>query len=184
MKPPLHAPKRRGEWVELQFMARAHAHGLIVSKPWGDSARYDFIVECPPSLRCHPERTRKRESKDLQNAKATHSNSSYSGKNRETTNEKSETARFHRVQVKSTFQRPKGCDAYLCNTTSRGPLGDHYAYSPNQVDFFAFFVIPEDIWYIVPITELRRTRFAAYLNPYQPKNKYFRYMEAWHLLQK
>src|SRR5438552_12970322 len=38
-------PKRRGEWVELQFMARAAAHGLTVSKPWGDSARYDFIVE-------------------------------------------------------------------------------------------------------------------------------------------
>ena len=38
-------PKKRGEWVEMQFMARAAAHGLSVSKPWGDSCRYDFIVE-------------------------------------------------------------------------------------------------------------------------------------------
>ena len=38
-------PKKRGEWVELQFVARAAHHGLTVSKPWGDTARYDFIVE-------------------------------------------------------------------------------------------------------------------------------------------
>ena len=43
--PLIKHPKRRGEWVELQFMARAAAHGLTVSKPWGDSARYDFAVE-------------------------------------------------------------------------------------------------------------------------------------------
>src|SRR2546423_10400572 len=44
MKTIVH-PKKRGEWVELQFMARAAHHGLTVSKPWGDTARYDFIVE-------------------------------------------------------------------------------------------------------------------------------------------
>jgi len=38
-------PKRRGEWVELQFMARVAGLGLQVSKPWGDSARYDVGVE-------------------------------------------------------------------------------------------------------------------------------------------
>jgi len=37
--------KRRGEWAELQFMARAAEHGLSVSKPWGDSERYDVGVE-------------------------------------------------------------------------------------------------------------------------------------------
>src|SRR5579864_1184755 len=45
MPPKIHAPKRRGEWVELQFMARATGKGFTVSKPWGDSARYDFAVE-------------------------------------------------------------------------------------------------------------------------------------------
>src|SRR5882762_10288710 len=38
-------PKQRGEWAELRFMSRAAEHGLRVSKPWGDSARYDFAVE-------------------------------------------------------------------------------------------------------------------------------------------
>lgn len=37
--------KQRGEWVEMLFMARASAEGLQVSKPYGDSAAYDFIVE-------------------------------------------------------------------------------------------------------------------------------------------
>jgi hypothetical protein len=38
-------PKRRGEWAELRFMAAAAEHGLSVSKPWGDSERYDVGVE-------------------------------------------------------------------------------------------------------------------------------------------
>jgi hypothetical protein len=37
--------KQRGEWVEMLFMARAAREGLQVSKPYGDSASYDFIVE-------------------------------------------------------------------------------------------------------------------------------------------
>jgi hypothetical protein len=42
--------KQRGEWVEMRFMARAAEEGLQVSKPYGDSAAYDFIVE--HSARC------------------------------------------------------------------------------------------------------------------------------------
>lgn len=37
--------KERGEWAELAFMARAAKEGLRVSKPHGDSARYDVVVE-------------------------------------------------------------------------------------------------------------------------------------------
>ncbi len=130
-------PKRRGEWVEMQFMARAAAHGLTVSKPWGDSARYDFIVE-----------TR---------------------------------GLCHRVQVKSTSCKDR--KAYLCNTVSRNITGLVGTYSAASIDFFAFYIVPEDLWYIVPIAELKRAKFAVYLNPYDRKNRYFRYMEAWHLLK-
>jgi len=131
-------PKRRGEWVELQFMARAAAHGLIVSKPWGDSARYDFIVE--------------------------------------------HRGRFLRVQVKSTTSLVKG--AYLCNTISRGPSakGPGRSYTAREIDFFAFFIIPEDLWYIVPISECH-ARFAVHLDPYRRDSKYFPYLEAWQLLR-
>ncbi len=43
--PPLADFKRRGEAAELLFLYRAAALGLIVSKPYGDSAKYDFIVD-------------------------------------------------------------------------------------------------------------------------------------------
>ncbi len=40
-------PKARGEWVESVFMARAGERGLAVSKPWGESSSYDFVVGRP-----------------------------------------------------------------------------------------------------------------------------------------
>lgn len=36
--------KLRGEWAESVFMARAGERGLQVSKPWGESNSYDFVV--------------------------------------------------------------------------------------------------------------------------------------------
>jgi PD-(D/E)XK endonuclease len=37
--------KRRGEIGEAAFLAKASAMGFGVAKPWGDSDRYDFIVD-------------------------------------------------------------------------------------------------------------------------------------------
>jgi hypothetical protein len=36
--------KLRGEWAEMCFMTRAAEHGLQVNKPWGEMARYDFVI--------------------------------------------------------------------------------------------------------------------------------------------
>lgn len=36
--------KKRGEWAESVFMARAAEHGLPVSKPWGEMSSYDFVI--------------------------------------------------------------------------------------------------------------------------------------------
>ena len=38
-------PKLQGELAELLFMHKATTLGLTVSKTFGDSAKYDFIVE-------------------------------------------------------------------------------------------------------------------------------------------
>jgi len=38
-------PKRRGEVSELAFFYKAAALGFGVAKPWGDSERYDFILD-------------------------------------------------------------------------------------------------------------------------------------------
>ncbi len=38
-------PKRRGEMGEISFLQRASQKGLRVSRPFGDSDAYDFIVD-------------------------------------------------------------------------------------------------------------------------------------------
>ena len=43
-------PKRKGELAELRFWTEATRRGMIVSKPYGDSARYDFVVDCGGKL--------------------------------------------------------------------------------------------------------------------------------------
>lgn len=37
--------KRQGELIELAFLYKAAALGLGVAKPWGESGRYDLIVD-------------------------------------------------------------------------------------------------------------------------------------------
>lgn len=39
--------KKRGEWVELRFMASAAEHNLPASKPFGDSENFDVVVGRP-----------------------------------------------------------------------------------------------------------------------------------------
>ena len=39
--------KKRGEWAESVFIARASEEGLAASKPWGDSRSYDCVVGRP-----------------------------------------------------------------------------------------------------------------------------------------
>ncbi len=38
-------PKRQGELAELAFVMKAMSMGFLVSKPWGDSDRYDFVAD-------------------------------------------------------------------------------------------------------------------------------------------
>lgn len=38
-------PKRTGELSEAAFLLKAQSMGFQVAKPWGDSERYDFIVD-------------------------------------------------------------------------------------------------------------------------------------------
>ena len=44
-------PKRQGELAELCFAHRAARLGLVVSKPYGDCAPYDFVVDGAGNLR-------------------------------------------------------------------------------------------------------------------------------------
>jgi hypothetical protein len=64
-------------------------------------------------------------------------------------------------------------------------------YSPKQLDIFAAYVIPEDVWYFIPAVLLlgERRRTIAMLSPVVPPKKkacyrYECYREAWELLTK
>jgi hypothetical protein len=65
------SPKRRGELGEIAFLHRATILGLRVSKPFGDSDPYDFIVDNGRHLsRVQVKATATRHSKSSYNIKA------------------------------------------------------------------------------------------------------------------
>jgi hypothetical protein len=81
---------------------------------------------------------------------------------------------FVRVQVKCTlFKRD---NSYQCSLTA-----NHILYTPAQIDFFAAYVIPADVFYILPLAATHNQPDII-LSPHRKKSKYAQYKEAWHLL--
>jgi PD-(D/E)XK endonuclease len=83
---------------------------------------------------------------------------------------------FVRVQVKCTiFHRG---NSYKCHLDSNG-----VPYRPDQIDFFAAYVIPTDTWYILPI-KATNGQPDILLTPHCKNGKYAKYKEAWPLLKR
>jgi hypothetical protein len=82
---------------------------------------------------------------------------------------------FVRVQVKSTMFLDRG--GYV--VTVRGWKGK---YTGDPFDFVAAYLIPLDIWYILPGDSFKM-RGSVGLYPKLKKSKYGIYKEAWHLLR-
>jgi hypothetical protein len=55
-------------------------------------------------------------------------------------------------------------------------------YSEEQIDVIAAYVVPEDAWFLIPVSELRTK--TLYLPPPEraKASKYGRFLEAWELL--
>jgi hypothetical protein len=123
--------KLRGEWAELCFMARAAENGLQVNKPWGEMARYDFVI--------------------------------------------GHEGQFVRVQVKSTMAREG--TGYHCTVR-----GGHRPYEGDVFDFLAAYLVPDDVWYIIPATVVSGQGGVS-LYPRSRNSKYAPYKEAWELLR-
>lgn len=83
----------------------------------------------------------------------------------------------HRVQVKSTIRTPKG-GAYPCHM----PAGKRLERVLEEIDFVAAYVIPLDLWYIIPAGVVAKRKGSIWLAPWNRRSKYERYLEAWHLL--
>jgi PD-(D/E)XK nuclease superfamily protein len=86
-----------------------------------------------------------------------------------------QNGRIVRVQVKSTvFREGTG---YSCSMKdSKGP------YKKNSFEFVAAYVIPEDVWFIIPEKKVRG-KWSVGLYPNLEVSKYGEYKEAWDLLQ-
>jgi hypothetical protein len=124
-------PKARGEWGESVFMVRAVEHELPVSRPWGDSNSFDFVVGKP--------------------------------------------GRFVSVQVKSTTVKNGG--GYVCSVRQ-----NNAKYARGAFDFLAAYVIPEDVWYIIPAKKLAGRGYVTLCSDSEGAN-FEEYREAWHLLR-
>jgi hypothetical protein len=80
--------------------------------------------------------------------------------------------RFLRIQVKSTEMWAAGC--YLCQLHA----GGNRLYTEKEIDYFAIYVLPEDVWYIFPVKTLVGMS-AVGLTPNRATSKYNRYKENW-----
>jgi hypothetical protein len=125
--------KQRGEWAESLFLARANELGVIVSKPWGDSRSFDFVVGRP--------------------------------------------GRFSAVQVKCTIARVRYGPGYVCKVCGNRKK----RYPPGSFDFMAAYVIPKNVWYIIPEYEVWGMKSLCLCTQHN-KARYEPYLEAWHLL--
>ena len=83
-----------------------------------------------------------------------------------------------RVQVKSTIY--KVGNAYVCNTR---PDDDKKPYTVREIDFLAAYVIPVNVWYIVPAGVATRLKGNIWLSPHKKGHKYERFMEAWGVMK-
>lgn len=88
--------------------------------------------------------------------------------------------RLWRVQVKSTMCRC-GRRSYACVAH---PNQKTRPYRRREFDFLAAYVIPEDLWYIIPAELVLHGRMGMIiLTPSVVGHKWEPYMEAWELLR-
>jgi hypothetical protein len=152
--------KRRGEISELAFALAAARQGFGISRPYGDSERYDIILDWSHISPVIPNR-----------AEGAVRNLLYS----------SIRPRLVRVQVKSSTQLQYGL--YRVNAHRR-INGRAVPYTLAEIDFFAAYVIPEDSWFIFPLTHILGAT-AVTLSPKRRRKPHINdpYREAWHLLR-
>ena len=81
-----------------------------------------------------------------------------------------------RVQVKSCASRKH--NSYLVNVHG----GKHH-YTKDDFEFLAAYIIPLDLWYIIPSDAALVSRDRLCMTPGSGKAKYEPYREAWHLLK-
>jgi hypothetical protein len=87
--------------------------------------------------------------------------------------------RLHRVQVKSAASAGE-YGSYTFH--ARGCAYDS-TYTPDDIDFLVAYIVPLNLWYVIPIEVFLRTRSAKiYPTSHRPNSRYEKYREAWSLM--
>lgn len=123
--------KRRGEVAEAALLAKASGLGFGVARPWGDSERYDFILDSGQHL--------------------------------------------WRVQLKST-------EHYAESRYRVKAGGSSATYTRDEIDFLIAYLIPENLWYIVPIEAFLGEKNLRFYPHGGGNSQLERYREAWCLM--
>jgi len=132
--------KREGEVAQAAFIHKALKMGLTVLEPFGDSERFDYVVN--------------------------------------------RMRRFCRVQVRSsqTMSRWKMYSVASCYKINRGKKVPalQVAYTEDDIDFLAVYLVPEDTWYLLPVAALRgRLRLTFHSKDRGKPGPEAEYKEAW-----
>ncbi len=193
--PPVHSlrrernTKRRGELAELVFLLIATRLGFGVSKPYGDSERYDFILDSRDLVSradAHVATAAPgRRAAQVHRAAAAAPSypRSLRGKNARLARilcPLTPTPPLYRVQVKCSTQLLNGL--YRINAHRRSGRRA-VPYLPGEIDFIAAYIIPEDTWYIIPLHAVRGTSLLFRRKKDRRPGLYDQYRQAWHLLR-
>jgi hypothetical protein len=165
--------KRRGEISELAFALAAARQGFGIARPYGDSERYDIILDPSHVARVIPTEAERKLS--VIPTEAERKRAKWRDLLFPLTR-----PRLIRVQVKSSTQLQYGL--YRVNAHRR-INGRAVPYTLDEVDFFAAYVIPEDSWFIFPLSHILGAT-AVTLSPKRRRKPHVNdpYREAWHLL--
>jgi hypothetical protein len=64
------------------------------------------------------------------------------------------------------------------------PVGKRLVHVLEEIDFVAAYLIPLDLWYIIPARVVATLKGSIWLAPWKRQSKYERYLEAWHSLRR
>ncbi len=166
--------KRRGELAELTFSLKAYHLGFGVSKPYGDSERYDVILDARSLT------ARRRKIKDAGLSCAA-SRTVKCRRKPPATIPRFPSPPLWRVQVKCTTHLVEG---FYHLAAHRHASGRAVPYLPGEIDFLAAYVLPEDTWYIIPLGAFVGRTSLLFRRRDDPRpGLYDAYREAWELLR-
>ena len=88
--------------------------------------------------------------------------------------------RLKRVQVKAAFGLHPTVNFYFVNSDR----ANRQPYKPAELDFLAVYIVPEDVWYIIPPRAFG-TRASLFFRPFpMAQDRWRKYREAWWRLGK